>query len=110
MFESEVQERHRRNGKKEGDWVCRACQNYNFAFRTVCNRCRGQTKEQNEVEEQAEARLRERWRQALEDLYYRHLEKAFRWRLCLELDLESESGSTCDDEEQRGWVDSLIDE
>lgn len=25
--------------EKAGDWVCPSCLNFNFAFRTVCNRC-----------------------------------------------------------------------
>ena len=40
---------------KEGDWVCVRCSNYNYAFRHVCkqlgnsgNRCRVQTKQDNE--------------------------------------------------------------
>ena len=26
--------------EREGDWVCKYCQNLNFAFRTKCNRCK----------------------------------------------------------------------
>jgi hypothetical protein len=33
---------------REGDWVCYNCQNLNFSFRKKCNRCKVQTKEQNE--------------------------------------------------------------
>jgi len=27
--------------ERKGDWVCQFCCNINFAFRTVCNRCKG---------------------------------------------------------------------
>ena len=35
------------NGIKErkGDWVCQNCFNLNFAFRTICNRCKGKKEE-----------------------------------------------------------------
>ena len=31
--------------ERRGDWVCQVCSNVNFAFRTVCNRCRGRKEE-----------------------------------------------------------------
>lgn len=34
---------------REGDWVCLNCNNLNFSFRKKCNRCKTQTREQNEV-------------------------------------------------------------
>lgn len=33
---------------REGDWVCFGCNNLNFSFRKKCNRCKVQTREQNE--------------------------------------------------------------
>lgn len=36
------------NGLREGDWVCFNCNNLNFSFRKKCNRCKMQTKEQND--------------------------------------------------------------
>ena len=27
--------------ERKGDWVCQFCCNINFAFRTICNRCKG---------------------------------------------------------------------
>ena len=33
---------------REGDWVCFNCQNLNFSFRKKCNRCKVQTREQNQ--------------------------------------------------------------
>lgn len=27
---------------KPGDWFCSKCNNLNFAFRTICNRCHNQ--------------------------------------------------------------------
>ena len=33
---------------REGDWICCYCNNLNFAFRKKCNRCKLQTREQNE--------------------------------------------------------------
>jgi len=27
--------------ERKGDWVCQICGNINFAFRTICNRCKG---------------------------------------------------------------------
>ena len=32
---------------RAGDWVCLLCNNHNYSFRKTCNRCKGQTKEQN---------------------------------------------------------------
>jgi hypothetical protein len=34
---------------REGDWVCLNCNNLNFSFRKKCNRCKTQTREQNEA-------------------------------------------------------------
>lgn len=33
---------------REGDWICLNCNNLNFSFRKKCNRCKVQTKLQNE--------------------------------------------------------------
>lgn len=33
---------------REGDWVCLNCNNLNFSFRKKCNRCKMQTREQND--------------------------------------------------------------
>jgi hypothetical protein len=33
---------------REGDWICFNCRNLNFSFRKKCNRCKIQTKEQND--------------------------------------------------------------
>ena len=33
---------------REGDWICFGCNNLNFSFRKKCNRCKVQTREQNE--------------------------------------------------------------
>ena len=37
------QKKKKQNNIKErkGDWVCQFCSNINFAFRTICNRCKG---------------------------------------------------------------------
>lgn len=29
----------KKNKPKPGDWFCTKCNNMNFAFRTICNRC-----------------------------------------------------------------------
>lgn len=34
--------------QREGDWICLNCHNLNFSFRKKCNRCKVQTKVQNE--------------------------------------------------------------
>lgn len=34
--------------QRQGDWICYHCNNLNFSFRKRCNRCKSQTKEQNE--------------------------------------------------------------
>jgi hypothetical protein len=31
--------------ERKGDWVCQFCSNVNFAFRTICNRCKGRKEE-----------------------------------------------------------------
>ena len=31
--------------ERKGDWVCQFCHNVNFAFRTICNRCKGKKEE-----------------------------------------------------------------
>ena len=31
--------------ERRGDWVCQVCSNVNFAFRNVCNRCKGRKEE-----------------------------------------------------------------
>jgi hypothetical protein len=31
--------------ERKGDWVCQFCSNINFAFRTICNRCKGRKEE-----------------------------------------------------------------
>jgi hypothetical protein len=33
---------------REGDWFCLNCHNLNFSFRKKCNRCKTQTRQQNE--------------------------------------------------------------
>jgi len=33
---------------RDGDWVCYNCNNLNFSFRKKCNRCKTQTKGQNQ--------------------------------------------------------------
>jgi len=33
---------------REGDWQCIICSNFNFSFRTLCNRCSLISREQNE--------------------------------------------------------------
>lgn len=35
---------------RAGDWVCLLCNNHNYSFRKVCNRCTMQTKKQNLVQ------------------------------------------------------------
>lgn len=36
------------NQTREGDWICFNCHNLNFSFRKKCNRCKTQTRQQNE--------------------------------------------------------------
>lgn len=36
------------NQSREGDWVCLNCNNLNFSFRKKCNRCKTQTRKDNE--------------------------------------------------------------
>ena len=36
---------------REGDWICLNCNNLNFSFRKKCNRCKTQTREQNDITE-----------------------------------------------------------
>lgn len=31
---------HKKLEERQGDWVCPRCQNLNFSFRSICNRCR----------------------------------------------------------------------
>jgi hypothetical protein len=31
--------------RRENDWHCVSCQNLNYSFRKVCNRCKVQTRE-----------------------------------------------------------------
>ena len=38
---------------REGDWVCLNCNNLNFSFRKRCNRCKTQTRSQNESTNEA---------------------------------------------------------
>lgn len=35
--------------QRKGDWICFECKNFNFSFRTSCNRCL-KTKEENEMQ------------------------------------------------------------
>ena len=35
------------NEYRAGDWICLFCNNHNYSFRAVCNRCKIQTKENN---------------------------------------------------------------
>ncbi len=30
---------------RQGDWVCLNCQNLNYSFRKMCNRCKTQSRE-----------------------------------------------------------------
>lgn len=39
-----------RTRHRAGDWVCILCNNHNYSFREVCNRCKQQTKQQNMIE------------------------------------------------------------
>lgn len=41
-----------RSQSREGDWVCYNCHNLNFSFRKKCNRCKVQTRVQNQQLEQ----------------------------------------------------------
>ena len=36
-----------KNEYRAGDWICNVCNNHNYSFRSVCNRCNSQTKENN---------------------------------------------------------------
>lgn len=38
---------HMHENHRAGDWVCLVCNNLNYSFRKVCNRCQLQTKKQN---------------------------------------------------------------
>jgi len=38
----------RANDDPSQDWVCLKCNNLNFSFRTKCNRCKVQSREDNE--------------------------------------------------------------
>ena len=33
---------------REGDWVCVNCQNLNYSFRKKCNRCKTQSRDEND--------------------------------------------------------------
>ena len=35
--------------ERTGDWICKSCQNLNFAFRNKCNRCGLPKSEENDV-------------------------------------------------------------
>ena len=36
-----------KNEYRAGDWICTVCNNHNYSFRSLCNRCNTQTKESN---------------------------------------------------------------
>ena len=36
-----------KNEYRAGDWICNICNNHNYSFRALCNRCNTQTKENN---------------------------------------------------------------
>ena len=36
-----------KNEYRAGDWICNVCNNHNYSFRNICNRCNSQTKENN---------------------------------------------------------------
>lgn len=43
-FVSEIDSKKQKNKKnnykhRAGDWVCTLCNNHNYAFRNICNRC-----------------------------------------------------------------------
>lgn len=35
---------------RAGDWVCLLCNNHNYSFRKICNRCQSQSKKQNLIQ------------------------------------------------------------
>ena len=37
----------RQSCSRSGDWICTLCNNFNYSFRSVCNRCSIQSKQQN---------------------------------------------------------------
>ena len=45
-----AERKNNKNRHRAGDWVCIMCNNHNYSFREVCNRCRQQTKQQNIVQ------------------------------------------------------------
>ena len=44
-FNSNQQKAKKVIKERKGDWVCQFCCNINFAFRTICNRCKGRKEE-----------------------------------------------------------------
>ena len=38
------------NQIRAGDWICNMCNNLNYSFRNVCNRCKVQTKRNNYIQ------------------------------------------------------------
>ena len=40
----------KKQGVRSGDWVCNLCQNHNYSFREICNRCHVQFRDQNDYE------------------------------------------------------------
>lgn len=47
MYDQVRKPKSKKNNYKHraGDWVCTICNNHNYAFRKVCNRCNKQSKE-----------------------------------------------------------------
>jgi hypothetical protein len=40
---------HSQSNNRLNDWVCVICNNLNFSFRKKCNRCKTQTRYQNQL-------------------------------------------------------------
>ena len=49
-FNSKGKKKRKHHQIRAGDWVCLLCNNLNFSFRNLCNRCRVQSKKQNFIQ------------------------------------------------------------
>lgn len=47
---SDQKEMSNKSAEESQDWVCLKCNNLNYSFRTKCNRCKVQSREDNQQE------------------------------------------------------------